>query len=123
MPFLSSTSWRWVCCWAQVPPQADDGHRQGSHSLWCGRAGMEFGRVLGRGLCYGGDGQPKSTGRQQGFASSQLRAEIRHRVSISDQRNQVVGASAFAAMDLVLGSGRGLSCLLAWASFSPWHRL
>lgn len=87
---------------------------------------MEFGRVLGRGLCYGGDGQPKSTGRQQGFASSereQLRAEIRHRVSIADQCNQVVGAFAFADIDLVLGSGIGLSCLLARASFSPWHRL
>lgn len=87
----------------------------------CSMAGLEFVRVWGqRAVLYWWWAAQK----QRQAASSQkeqLRAEIRHRVSISDQRNQGVGAFAFAATGLVLGTGRGPSCLLA--SFSAWHRL
>lgn len=100
MPFLSSTSRRWVCCWAQVPPQAGGGHEKGSHSLWYDRAGMEFERfyssLWAEGCVMSAVGSPKAQAgsRASPRASSQeeqLRvslAEIRHRVSISDQPYQ-----------------------------------
>lgn len=73
MPFLSSSSWRWICHQAHVPPQAGGGHEQGSHNPWCGRAGMEFGSFYSslwvEGCVMLAVGSPK--GRRQVFTSSQ----------------------------------------------------
>lgn len=89
---------------------------------------MEFGSL--RGLHYAGDGQPKSTGRQQGFILSQWpgtpQAEILAQglhLWPSPPGEKIVGVFAFSAMDFMLGSGRGLSCLSAGASVTLWHRL
>lgn len=73
-----------------------------------------------RGLPYAG---------QQGFTSSwrpgAAQAEILARGLHlwPPQSGEKIVVFAFAAMELVLGSGKGLSCLSPGASVTPWHRL
>lgn len=92
--------------------------------------GWEFWKPERAVLCCAGDGQPKSTGRQQGFPSSwwpgTAQAEILAQgvhLWPPQPGEKIVGVFVFAAMDFVLGSGKGLSCLSPGASVTPWHRL
>lgn len=74
-----------------------------------------------RKLCYVGSRQPASTGRWPEEIRTSL-ANTGHGVSVSSRPTQEQKLRELFPLP-PLALGEELSCCLAQASFSPWHRL